>query len=133
MIAQEKAELAKVAVVAMPPAVRIAAPLAGGTAMPAKPRVKPQIRKPEELAGYLVGTRWSFFSNDRFLGDPVVLEFTGPETATLDGKERKWKTLDKTKIWLEGDKEYTFSKGYDKFTGGWIPNPKDRNFGKAAP
>lgn len=133
MIAQEKAELAKVAVVALPPAVRIAAPLAAGAALPAKPRVKPQIHKPEELVRFLIGTRWSFFSNAQFLGDPVVLEFTGPETATLDGKARKWKVLDKTKIWLEGDKEYAFSKDYDEFSGGWIPNPKDRNSGRLLP
>lgn len=131
MVAQEKAELAKVAVVALPPAVRIAAPLA--VAAPAKPRVKPQIHKPEDLIRYLVGTRWNYFGNAQFLGDSVVLEFTGTETLTLNGKELKWKVTDKSKIWTEGNKEYSFSKDYDEFVGGWIPNPKDRASGRLVP
>ena len=121
----EKEELAKISVVTLPPVVRLQTEIAG--AAPPVKHQRPSVSKPDDLSRYLIGTRWNYYSNDKFLGQPKVLEFTGPDTATLDGDPKEWKVLDKTKIWLEGNREFRFSKNYDEFSGGWVPNPKDRN------
>jgi hypothetical protein len=98
IIAKEKEELEKVSLVSVPPVVKITLPLTvtATTAESMKPKVS--IQKPADLARYLIGTQWSYYSNDKFLGDPKTLEFTGPDTATIDTKDYTWKVLDKNKI-----------------------------------
>ena len=129
MIAREKEELARVSLVTVPPTVRITAEIKGAAPQPGNHQ-RPSIQKPDDLARYLIGTRWSYYSNDKFLGAAKELEFTGPGTATLGGKQTEWKVLDKSKIWMNGDREFTFNKQFDEFGGGWVPNPKDRNSGR---
>ena len=110
--------------VILPPVVKIAGPLPGSEA--AVKHDKPQIHKPEELERYLIGTRWNYYKNANFFGEPTVLEFTAPGKATMDGKEFAWRVLDKARIGFEDKHEFTFSKNYDEFTGTWIPNPVDK-------
>lgn len=131
IIVREKAELDKVAVVILPPVVRLQTAIAASA--PAVKRERPAVSNADDLIRYLVGTRWNYYDNDKFLGTPKVLELTGPETAILDGKPKQWKALDKTKFWLEGNREFRFNKNYDEFSGGWVPNPKDRNTARILP
>lgn len=126
IIAREKEELEKISLVTVPPVVKITLPLTV-TATAGTSKTRPSIQKPADLARYLIGTQWSYYSNDKFLGEPKTLEFTGPDTATIDSKDYTWKVTEKNKIWLSGDKEFTFNKQYNEFIGGWIPNPNDRN------
>lgn len=128
MIAREKEELAKVSLVTLPPVVRIATEIAGAAAQ--VPHQRPSIQKPDDLARYLIGTRWSYYGNDKFMGDAKTLVFTGPGAATINGSAVEWKVLDKVKIWTSGNREFTFNKQFDEFSGGWVPNPKDRNSGR---
>lgn len=126
IIAREKEELEKISLVSVPPLVKMTLPLTV-TAAAGTSKARLSIQKPADLARYLIGTQWSYYSNGKFLGDPKTLEFTGPDTATIDSKEYTWKVTEKNKIWLSGDKEFTFNKQYNEFIGGWIPNPNDRN------
>lgn len=128
MIAREKEELGKVSLVTLPPIVRITTEIAAATVE--GPREKLSIKKPDDLTRYLIGTSWRYYSNGKFLGDPKTLEFTGHSVLMIDGKEFEWKALDKARFWMTGDREFTFSKQFDEFTGGWAPNPKDQNSGR---
>lgn len=128
LVAKEKEALAKVAVVTLPPVVKIEGPIAG--AAPKAPRQRPSIHKPDDLAHYLVGTKWHIYTSGNFLGPARVMEFTAPGKLVIDGKEQTWKAVDKSKVWLEGNSEFTFNKDFDEFTGGWIPNPAEKRSGK---
>ena len=91
---------------------------------------RPKARTPEALANYLTGTCWNYYANDKFLGEAQKLKFTGPATATLNGKPIEWHVLDHEKIWITGNREFTFNSLFDEFEGGWVPNNKDRNTGR---
>ncbi len=97
---------------------------------PDSPRRRPQARTPEALERYLVGTRWNYYDNDKFLGVPKKLAFTGATTATIDGKPIEWHALEKAKIWITGNREFNFNSLFDEFDGGWVPNVKERNTGR---
>ena len=91
---------------------------------------RPKARTPEDLANYLTGTCWDYYANDKFLGEAQKLKFTGPATATLNGKPIDWHVLDHERIWITGNREFTFNSLFDEFEGGWVPNNKDRNTGR---
>ncbi len=91
---------------------------------------RPKTRTPEELTEYLIGTSWSYYDNDKFLGEAKKLEFTGPKTANINGKAIEWHVLDNAKIWITGNREFKFNNLFDEFEGGWVPNDKDRNTGR---
>lgn len=96
-------------------------------------RKRPKTRTPGDLAHYLIGTRWDYYDGDKFLGEAKKLEFTGPATAILNGKPIEWHALDNPKIWITGNREFTFNSLFDEFDGGWVPNNKDRNTGRLIP
>ena len=91
---------------------------------------RPKARTPLDLVNYLNGTCWNYYANDKFLGEAQKLKFTGPATATLNGKAIEWHALDHKRIWIAGNREFTFNSLFDEFEGGWVPNNKDRNTGR---
>ncbi len=100
------------------------------SATPSTMHKRPKARTPEALANYLTGTSWNYYANDKFLGEAQKLKFTGPATATLNGKPMEWHVLDHQRIWISGNREFTFNSLFDEFEGGWVPNNKDRNTGR---
>ena len=88
-----------------------------------EPFKKPKIRREEDVAKYLVGTKWEFWRNSEFLGDSEELIFLNEQKVSIAGKEYLWKVKTTSSIWIANDKTWggtnlSFSdKSYQRLSG----------------
>ena len=69
-----------------------------------EPFKKPKIRREEDVAKYLVGTKWSYWTNSEFLGEGEELEFVDGQKVMIGDKEYAWKVKSKSSIWIANEK-----------------------------